>query len=134
MIVVDTSVLVDFFRGRQTAPVELLARLDASGTPFCVPSVCCQEVLQGAKNEREWKLLLDYLSSQRILHPKSHETHLAAARLYFDSRRRGLTVRSTIDCLIAQLAIEEDAELLHDDRDFEAIARISPLLLITPGT
>lgn len=130
MIAVDTSVLVDFFRGRKTVAVEALATLDASGARLFIPSVCCQEVLQSARDEREWKLLSDYLSSQLVLHPESQDTHVAAARLYFECRRKGLIVRSTIDCLVAQLAIEADAELLHDDKDFERLARISSLLIL----
>jgi predicted nucleic acid-binding protein len=53
--------------------------------------------------------------------------HHQAARIYFDCRRRGLTVRSTIDCFIAQLALEHRLALLHDDRGYAAIARVRPL-------
>jgi hypothetical protein len=52
---------------------------------------------------------------------------VAAARTWFDARRRGLTIRSAADCLIAQIALENDAFLLHDDDDFERIARVRPL-------
>jgi predicted nucleic acid-binding protein len=55
-------------------------------------------------------------------------THRHAARLYFDCRRQGFTPRSSIDCLIAQTAIEHRAALLHDDRDFDAIAKSAPQL------
>lgn len=128
MILVDTSVLVDFFRGRDTPAVERLARLDAGDGSFSIPGVCCQELLQGAKDEAEWKLLARYLGTQRILHSEDPwRTHVEAARIYFDLRRRGLTVRSTVDCWIAQLALEVDGTLLHDDDDFDAIGRVREL-------
>ena len=57
----------------------------------------------------------------------SSKAHIAAARIYFDCRRRGSTVRSSLDCYIAAIALERGDELLHDDEDFEAIKRVRPL-------
>jgi predicted nucleic acid-binding protein len=54
-------------------------------------------------------------------------THRDAARIYYDCRRKGLTIRSSIDCFIAQLVLEEDGVLLHDDGDFERIREVRPL-------
>jgi len=134
VIVVDTSVLIDMFRGKDTAAVEHLVRLERESTPFHIPALCCQELLQGAKNEREWKLLLEYLSSQQVLLPADPwHTHVEAARIFFDCRRKGLTVRSAVDCFIAQLALENEAILLHDDEDFTRICRVRPLGTL-PGT
>lgn len=128
MIIVDTSVLIDFLRGEDLPGAARLRRLEEEAIPFAVPAVCCQEVLQGAKNEKEWRLLGDYLGSQRLLVPlEPWSTHREAARIYFDCRRQGLTVRSSIDCYIAQLALEEDGVLLHNDRDFETIQQVRPL-------
>jgi len=128
VILLDTSVLVDYFRGLDTPATARLERLEAEGTPFGIPGVCCQELLQGAKDEAEWTELSEYLESQRLAHPRSPwETHVEAARIYFDLRRQGITVRSTIDCWIAQLALEADAPLLHDDEDFGRIQQVRPL-------
>ena len=128
MIVVDTSVLVDFFRGTLTAAAERLRLMEDQSTPFALPAICCQEVLQGAKDAKEWGLLLSYLETQRILYPKaSWASHAEAARIFFECRRRGVTIRSTLDCLIAQMVIEEDAILLHDDEDFERIKEVRRL-------
>lgn len=128
MILLDTSVLVDYFRGLDTPASARLERLEVEETPFAIPAFCCQELLQGAKDEGEWARLAEYLESQRIAHPRSPwETHLGAARIYFDLRRRGITVRSTVDCWIAQLALEAEAPLLHDDEDFERIRAVRPL-------
>jgi predicted nucleic acid-binding protein len=80
-------------------------------------------VLQGARDEREYKQLREYLGSQVIYQlPEGRETYEKAARLYFDLRRKGITVRGSIDVHIALTAMENSLALLHDDRDFDAIA------------
>jgi len=128
MIVVDTSVLVDLFRGHETDSTRALRQFEADGTPCAIPAVCCQEILQGARDVREWKLLLSYLETQERLVPVDPwRTHVEAARIFFDCRRRGMTVRGSLDCLIAQIALENNGTLLHDDEDYEKIARVRPL-------
>jgi predicted nucleic acid-binding protein len=84
------------------------------------------ELLQGAKNELEWNRLDDYLATQYYLEA-TEMTWRNAARIYFDLRRLGITVRSPVDCCIACIAMESQALLLHIDRDFEKIAEIIPL-------
>ncbi len=90
------------------------------------------ELLQGCKDEREWQLLRSYLDSQDYL-DMAPSSWGEAARVYFDLRRTGRTVRSPIDCCIAQLAIDNDIQLLHRDRDFEVIAEIRPLRQLRLG-
>ena len=90
-----------------------------------------QEVLQGVSSEREFERVSEYLGSQTFYHPAEPvESYAEAARMYFDCRRAGLTVRSSIDCLIARLAIEHGLTLLHDDRDFEKISEVIPELAL----
>lgn len=128
MIVVDTSVLIDFFRGARTAGAARLAQLEADDVPFAIPLVCYQEVLSGARDHREWTLLDDYLGSQRLLVPDEPVAmHREAARIFFDCRRKGLTVRSTVDCLIAAQVLRAKATLLHDDEDFERMSAVRSL-------
>ena len=128
MIVVDTSVLVSFFKGQPTRGAAALRRLELEGIPFAIPGVCCQELLQGARDDREWSLLLSYLETQGLLFPAdAWHAHVEAARIFFDCRRKGITVRSSTDCLIAQLAIDNDAMLLHEDQDYERIKEVRPL-------
>ena len=87
-----------------------------------------QEILQGAKDEKEWKLLDNYLAEQELLFASDPATsYRNAARIYFDCRRKGLTIRSTIDCYIAQLVLEQDGTLLHNDGDFKSIQKVRPL-------
>ena len=125
MIFVDTSVLIDFLRGKRTPAVERLASLDANDTPFAIPVVCCQEVMQGARDEKEWRLLREHLSLQPLAVPVDPTAlHWEAARIFFDCRRHGLTVRSSVDCLIAAHSLEAKATLLHNDQDFERIKKV----------
>ncbi|MEG3902966.1 PIN domain-containing protein [Microcoleus sp. B4-C5] len=84
------------------------------------------ELLQGCRDEREWTLLETYLQEQDYIE-STPNTWVAAARIYYDLQRQGLTVRSSIDCCIAQLAIEHQLILVHNDRDFETIQRVRSL-------
>lgn len=77
-------------------------------------------------NEQEWDLLSTYLETQDYAE-LTNQSWQSAARIYFDLRRQGLTVRSPIDCCIAQAALENNLLLIHNDRDFEVIAQVRPL-------
>jgi hypothetical protein len=131
MILVDTSVLIDFFKGVSNPPADRLREVLVQGIPFAITSVIYQEVLQGAKSEKEFALLNEYLSSQRFIQPQDAvRTYEEAARIYFSCRKQGITIRSTIDCLIAQIAMEHDLLLLHNDKDFDAMAIIVTLRIL----
>ena len=131
MILVDTSVLIDLFKGASNTPANRMREILRHHVPFGITPVIYQELLQGAKSEEEYTLLNDYLSSQRFFHPRnSVESYADAARIYFSCRTKGVTIRSTIDCLIAQIALEQDLLLLHNDRDFDAMAPIIGLRLL----
>ena len=128
MILADSSVLIDVFRARRTPPSDRLRDAVRDGIPYAVPLPCVQEILQGALDEREWALLRRFFDSEEIAESLDwHAAHVEAARIFYDCRRRGLTVRSSADCLIAAIALERRDVLLHDDDDFEAIARVRPL-------
>lgn len=83
------------------------------------------ELLQGARDEREWDLLNDYLSTQYYLEA-SEDTWRQAARIYFELRRKGITINGPIDCCIAQIAMEHGAVLLYQDQESIRIARVRP--------
>ena len=128
MILLDTSVLVNFLSGRSTRATLLLERLVIEQAEFYLTGPVIQEVLQGARDPAEWRRLEVYLSSQlRVQARDPLRSYVEAARIYFECRRKGLTVRSTADCLVAQIALENKLALLQDDRDFEAIAQVRPL-------
>ncbi len=128
MILVDTSVLINFFKGIKTEGSRKFEAVLQRGIPFGINSFILQEVLQGAASEKEFSLLKKYLSTQRFYDLKDPvDSFINAARLYMACRKKGITIRSTIDCLIAETALEHDLLLLHSDNDYNAMARVIPL-------
>lgn len=125
MNLVDTSVWVEVLRDRSGAKKATFRRA-VGREPVALSRLTEYELLAGCRDRDEWRLLESYLDDQLYL-PLADESWRDAARIYFDLRRRGLTVRGPIDCALAQLALENDALLVHRDRDFEAIAQIRPL-------
>lgn len=131
MILVDTSVWIDYFKGRQTEGVAKLSRALDAEKPCCLSSIIYQEILQGADSEASFARLSSYLNDLVFFQPAHPlESFAGAAQIYLRCRRQGLTIRSTIDCLIAQIAMENDVLLLHCDKDFDHIARVFPQLRI----
>lgn len=133
MVLVDTSVWIEVFRSPSTLDLESLIDFDDIVT--CLPVV--QEVLQGFNAEpafihaRESMLALPIVES-----PLPQALFLEAVDLYRVARRQGLTIRSGADCLIAACAIRHQLDVLHHDRDFDALARVAPLRArnIAPGS
>lgn len=127
MILVDTSVWVEILRDRSGKAGRLFKKR-VGAEVFALSRWTQLELLQGAKDEREWKLLEEYLEGQFYLEADEN-TWKEAARIYFEMRRKGLTVGSPVDCCIAQAALSWGALLLHRDHDFEKIAVVRPLKL-----
>ena len=128
MILVDTSVLIDFFKKNDNLSVDKFKYLIKKNIPFGITLQILQEVLQGAKTEEDFFILKDYLKTQIFYHPKkSIETYIKAAELYRKSRQKGITLRSTIDCLIAEIAMEHNLSLLHNDKDFDRMSKLFKL-------
>lgn len=126
---VDTSVWIDFFRQRKTPAVNKFFQLLDLGMNYGITDLIYQEIIQGALNEIDFNNLADYLVSQTFFYPKHRtDTHRQAALIYFTCRRNGITIRSTVDCVIAQIAIEHGLILLHSDKDFDQIAKVFPSL------
>ncbi|MDR3278317.1 MAG: PIN domain nuclease [Oscillospiraceae bacterium] len=131
MILVDTSVLIGFLKGQSDPKTELLGEALSRDIPYGISAYTYQEVLQGARDEKEFAQLRDYLSTQTVYFlPETLPTFEKAARLFYGLRRKGVTPRGTIDILIALTAIENKLFLLHNDRDFDAIAGVVPELKI----
>ncbi|MDN5276332.1 MAG: hypothetical protein PWR01_297 [Clostridiales bacterium] len=129
MILVDTSVMIAFLKGIKNKQTEKLVMIIKNDLPFGINDFIYQEVLQGARTKKEFNLLKEYLGSQRFFNLKyGRKSYEMAAELYFRCIKHGITIRSTIDLLIAQTAIENDLYLLHDDRDFLLMASIEPKL------
>ena len=127
MILIDTSILIGYFKGIKGEPYDTLDSLIDQNIPIGICNHVYQEVLQGAKNEKEFVMLNEYLNTMDFYGlrygKKSYEN---AAWLYFKCRKAGITPRSTIDLIIAQIAIDNNLLLFHNDNDFIHIAQVIP--------
>jgi predicted nucleic acid-binding protein len=133
MYLVDTSVWVNYLRGQHTKASEHFMQLLDEKHSFGISPIIYQEILQGAATQKDFNKLNEYLFTQRFFHPADPlQFHYQAAHILFACRAKGFTIRSTIDCLIAQTAIEHELILLHDDKDFEHIHQVFPKLQIYP--
>ena len=130
MIVVDTSAWVEFLRDTGSPACEEVDRLLAGDIAIC--DAISMEVLAGARDERHLAQLRGLLARASVL-PTTPGSYDHAAALYRTCRRRGETVRKLIDCMIAAVAIESGASLLHADVDFLVLARHTALAVETPG-
>ena len=129
MIVVDTTVWIDFLAARGTAFDRHLAELLDADAPIALVDIVYCEILQGIRDEEAYRRIRLSLRAHPILRPRGLETFEAAANLYRTGRGRGLTIRRSVDCLIAATCLENGAEIYHNDRDFDALARISALMI-----
>ncbi|MCX6571767.1 MAG: PIN domain nuclease [Candidatus Aminicenantes bacterium] len=128
MILVDSSVLIDFLEGRENSPVSRFIEVLDRGIPFGISPITILEVLQGAATEKDFSTLRDYLGTQTVYGLEGGlESYAAAAKIFYVLRRKGMSVRGSMDCLIAQTAIEHGLLLLHNDSDFDRIAQVSSL-------
>lgn len=129
MYLVDTSVWISYLKNENNHAVDSFSALLEKKTPFGLTSIIYQEILQGAASEKDFLQLTEYLETQKFYYPKHPiESCQLAAKIYFACRKNGFTIRSSIDCLIAQIAIDNDLVLLHNDRDYVKIAKTCPKL------
>jgi len=129
MYLVDTSVWIDYIQGRAARQVSFLDDLLKNPLAVGISDVIYMEILQGAKDQKTFDRLRSYFSGQLFYRFTDSElSHASAAQLFYDCRRQGITVRSALDCLVAQCAIEHELILLHHDRDFKHMAKIIPVL------
>jgi len=131
ILLVDTSVWIDFFPGRDTPQTRFFKEAIREGVDVALTGVILTEILQGVPSDSGFARLRKDLSSFRVLHPASEDTYVQAARLYRMGRKRGVTIRSLVDCLIAAIAMENGAIVLHKDRDFERISGYAPLKTVS---
>ncbi|OUM87210.1 MAG: hypothetical protein BAA01_09075 [Bacillus thermozeamaize] len=123
MILVDTSVWIDFFNGTNSKEKDLLRQLIINHVQVSLTDLILTEILQGIRDHRQYERVKDLLLRLNILHAVPVKTYIHAAEIYRTCRNKGFTIRKTIDCLIAAVAIESDCQLLSKDKDFISIAR-----------
>jgi len=127
MILVDTSVWIDFLQGRDTAHRHTLHRLIEEEEEICLTGIVLTEILQGIKVDKEAREIKDDLLAFPVYSPSEIDTYIEAANIYRQCMKKGKTVRKTIDCLIAAIAIENGLTLFHNDRDFSSIEQCTDL-------
>jgi len=128
MMIVDSNTWADFFNGVQSPHEERLeVALDEEEDLAVIP-IIITEVLQGFRTDTGFQRAQRVLVSLPVIHP-TVECHVRAARMFRSLRRKGVTVRGAVDCIIAQTCLDTEAELLSPDADFKHIARHTSLRL-----
>ncbi len=132
MLLLDSSVWIDIHRARATAATRYVEAREEH-EEIATAGVIFQEVLQGIRSDSEYEYMRQVLWSTLILQPRELSTYDVAAQLHRTAQAAGFTVRKPSHCLVAALALENGALLVHNDRDFFALAQIEPALMIYPG-
>lgn len=134
MIVVDTSVWIEFFKGTGSSFDQHLAELIRVDAPIALTEVIYCEVLQGIRDDSVHARVREILQAFPVLLLDGLRSADRAVALYRACRRRGFTIRSTLDCLIAAVCLDAGAELFHHDRDFDVLAKVADLKLYRPAS
>lgn len=131
MILVDSSVWIDYFNGRKTWQTDLLEKL-FSEVPIIIGDLILTEILQGFRSDNDYKTAKAFLSELPFRRIGGYKVAVQSAQNYRTLRKKGVTVRKTIDVIIGTYCILERLPLLHDDRDFEPMASHLPLNILSP--
>ncbi len=129
-MLVDTSVWVDFLNGHDSAHANRLAQGIANGEPISVPGLVLTEVLLGLDSDTQAAHIAGLMAAFSPVAELQQQDYQQAAEIYRLCRTKGITVRSTIDCLIAQMCLRDGLVLLTKDRDFTGIAKCTDLQLV----
>lgn len=126
MVLIDSSVWIDFFSARPLPHVAAMESIIEQRKDICICGIIVTEILQGIRNEAEFKKTKDLLNALIFL-PMPYSIFLRSAQIYRELRKKGLTVRKPLDCMIASVAIENNIPLLHCDKDFMIIETLGEL-------
>lgn len=126
-VLVDSSVWGDFFNGHPSAQAKALQKLIESDEEICTCGVVVCEVFQGLKRDKTRSRLEELFRELTFLEAEGMDPYFKAAELYRSLRKRGVTIRSTIDCLIAVIAEENNCYILAKDKDLRAIVESAVL-------
>ena len=125
MILVDTSVLMSFLKDQKNQTTALFDYILDKKIPYGITTFIYQEILQGAKTDKEYRLLKEYFETIPLYYLKyGKKSYEQAALLNIRCKQKGIIIRSTIKLLIAETAIENNLYLLHNDNDFINIAAV----------
>ena len=128
--VVDSSVWIDFFNNKSSSQIEkvksLIPTTAAKGYIYVLP-VIMQEVLQGIQDDKLYQIVEENLFGFKLVDYNAYEFALKSAELFRMLRKKGLTIRKANDCLIAAICIENNFTIIHNDKDFDHIAKYTKL-------
>jgi predicted nucleic acid-binding protein len=134
LILIDTSAFIEFLN-RTGSPFDReIESLISNNEETAIADIVLTEVLQGIKDDKEYAEIRKSLLSFPVYSLKSIDSYVAAADLYRKCRKKGVTIKNTVDLLIAQIALENDLILLHNDNDFESIASASNIKIHKTGS
>jgi len=127
-VLVDTTVWIDFFADKKCEQVHILTSLLEKKENICICGIILTEILQGIRDDK------DYARTKRLMESlvflkMSRQTFLRSADMYRRLRQKGITVRNSLDCMIAAIAVEYQLPLLQHDRDFAPLAEHCGLIL-----
>lgn len=125
-VIVDTSVWIDFYNGVSNKPVEVLKSIMLTDV-VVIPPIILQEILQGIREKRLLVVVEDAILGFQFINYDTYEAAYQATALYRLLRSKGITVRSSNDCLIAWLCISNNFPIHHNDKDFDNIAKHTSL-------
>ena len=131
MILVDSSVWIDYFNGRSTWQTDTLDDL-LSDVPVIMGDLILAEILQGFRSDKDFESAKSYLSDLPFRQMGGYQVAVQSAQNFRTLRKRGVTVRKTIDVIIGTFCILEGLSLLHDDRDFDPMATHFSLKMLSP--
>lgn len=131
MILVDSSVWIDYFNGKRSWQTDLLDHM-LSNVPIIMGDLILTEVLQGFKSDKDYDTAKSHLDKLPFRQMGGYNVAIQSTQIYRQLRKAGVTVRKTIDIIIATFCIIEGLTLLHDDRDFDPIASHFPLKAFVP--
>ena len=122
MIVADTSAWIDYFNGISSPHTDLLDK-DLENNRIVIGDLIIAELLQGFKNEREYNLARNLIEHLEYRDFAGKKIAIKTAENYRFLRKKGITVRKTIDVIIATFCIENNYQLIHNDRDFDVMEK-----------
>jgi predicted nucleic acid-binding protein len=129
MILVDTTVWIDFFTNNPSIHVDILEHSLKNSQNISICGVILTEILQGIHDHKQYEKTKAYLKNLIFL-PMNYSTYIKSADIYRFLRKEGITIRKPIDCMIAAVSMENNIPLLHNDRDFDYIEEYLNLKIV----
>jgi len=121
MILIDTSVWIEYFQ--DNPPYAEIVESLILKKQVCTCEIIIMEILQGIKSDKEFEIAKSFLTNLPILKLSNTDSYIEVANIYRKCRKAGITIRKSIDCIIAQICLENNVSLFHNDKDFDQIQK-----------